>query len=88
MSPVIVTLDGVQIAPGAGASWKTTSCDEFAAIGVADGIVRGTGFRVDAGFSASIIGEPGELIEFRYWNAAEGKEYFSGFRYTMEMAGS
>ena len=87
MSPVIVTLDGVQIAPGAGASWKTTSCDEFAAIGVADGIVRGTGFRVDAGFSASIIGEPGELIEFRYWNAAEGKEYFSGFRYTMENGG-
>jgi len=42
MVPAIVTLDGVQIGhPVDKAPDGTTSCDQIAAIGVADGIVRG-----------------------------------------------
>ena len=83
--PGIVTLDGVQIGhPVEVSSDGARSCDQIASIGVADGIVRGVSSLIDTGFSVPIIGNTGELIEFKYWNAAEGKEYISEYRYTME----
>jgi len=85
MAPGIVTLNGVQIGhPVETGPDGTTSCDQIASIGMDDGVVRGVSSHVNIGFSVPIIGDAGELIEFRYWNAAEGKEYFSEFRYTMQ----
>merc|ERR1719424_1894968 len=93
MMPAIVTLDGVQIGHPVETEWfqdvlgSMTSCDEIAALGVDDGIVRGVSVRINQGFSVPIIGNGGELIEFRYWNANQGKEYFSEYRYTMRNHG-
>ena len=76
MVPAIVTLDGVQI----GHPIEDSPCDQIAAIGVSDGVVRGVSTQIDQGFSVPIIGTVGEQIEFRYWRAAEGKEYFPRIR--------
>ena len=66
MVPAIVTLDGVQIGhPVETGPSGTTSCDEIASLGVDDGIVRGVSVRINQGFSVPIIGNGGELIEFR-----------------------
>ena len=66
MVPAIVTLDGVQIGhPVDEASDGTTSCDQVAAIGVADGIVRGVSHHIGKGFAIGLVGTGGELIEFR-----------------------
>ena len=66
MVPAIVTLDGVQIGhPVDEASDGTTSCDQVAAIGVADGIVRGVSHHIAKGFAIGVVGTGGELIEFR-----------------------
>ena len=71
MMPAIVTLDGVQIGHPVETEWfqdvlgSMTSCDEIAALGVDDGIVRGVSVRINQGFSVPIIGNGGELIEFR-----------------------
>ena len=71
MTPAIVHLDGVGIGfPFDGSSSEDT-CDQLVAIGVADGLVRGTSYAIRNGFSLGMIGTAGELIEFRYWNAAE-----------------
>ena len=81
MLPGIVTLNGSQVERPVQAG---SACDQIASVGVADGIVRGVSSHIDTGFSVPIIGSAEELIEFRYWSAAEGKEYFSEYRYTME----
>ena len=66
MVPAIVTLDGVQIGhPVETGPFGTKSCDEIASLGVDDGIVRGVSTRIGLGFSIPIIGNAGELIEFR-----------------------
>ena len=66
MVPAFVTLDGVQIGhPVDKASDGSTSCDQIAAIGVADGIVRGVSHHVGKGFALGFVGTSGELIEFR-----------------------
>ena len=66
MVPAFVTLDGVQIGhPVETVPDGTTSCDEMAALGANDGIVRGVSYRIEDGFSVPIIGDIGELIEFR-----------------------
>ena len=66
MVPAIVILDGVQIGhPVDKASDGTTSCDQVAAIGVADGIVRGVSHHIGKGFAIGLVGTGGELIEFR-----------------------
>ena len=82
----VVTFNGVQIGypvdkTPVGPDGKT--CDQVAAIGAVDGTVRGVSSTVDRGFSFGIIGKRNDLIEFRYWNAAEGKEYFSEYRYKL-----
>ena len=75
MLPAIVTLDGVQIGhPVENATGGRASCDQIASIGVSDGVVRGVSARIQSGYYVSIIGNAGELIEFRYWKATEGKE--------------
>ena len=76
MVPAIATLDGVQIGPPV----EDSPCDQVAAIGVIDGLVRGVSTQIDQGFSVPILGNAGEQIEFRYWRAAEGKEYFPKYR--------
>ena len=93
MVPAIVTLNGVQIGhpveagpDGQGKEHGTdgsTSCDEIAAIGVRDGVVRGVSSLIVSGFSIGMIGDHGEQIEFRYWNSKQGKEYFIDYQYTM-----
>jgi len=93
MVPAIVTLNGVQIGhpveagpDGQGKEHGTdgsTSCDEIAAIGVRDGVVRGVSSLIASGFSIGMIGDHGEQIEFRYWNSKQGKEYFVDSQYTM-----
>jgi len=93
MVPAIVSLNGVQIGhpveAGPDGQGKehgidgSTSCDEIAAIGVRDGVVRGVSSLVSSGFSIGIIGDHGEQIEFRYWNSKQGKEYFADYLYTM-----
>ena len=75
MTPAVVTLDGAQIGYPVDGTTQTTSCDQIAAIGVADGVVRGVSTFVTAGFALGIIGEAGEQIEFKYWNGAQQKEY-------------
>ena len=66
MVPAIVTLDGVQIGhPVETGPFGTKSCDEIASLGVDDGIVRGVSTHTELGFSVPIIGNTGELIEFR-----------------------
>ena len=88
MVPAIPMLDGVQIGhPVETGPGGAKFCDQIASIGVEDGIVRGVSFQIDTGFSVPIIGNAGELIEFRYWNGAIGKEYFSEYRYTMVDSG-
>jgi len=86
MIPAIVTLNGVQIG-SRNPDGTRSPCDQLASIGAADGIVRGVSSHIPSGFSVPIIGNAGEMIEFRYWNAAEGKEYFSEYRYSMVAAG-
>jgi len=78
-----VTLDGVQIGYPVDGTTKTTSCDQIAAIGVTDGIVRGTSTHVNLGFTLGIVGTAEEQIEFKYWSAAEEKEYHVPFQYKM-----
>ena len=64
--PVIVTLDGVQIGhPVDNGVSDQDSCDQIAAIGVADGIVRGVSHHISKGFSLGILATSGEMIEFR-----------------------
>ena len=65
--PAFVMLDGVRIGhPVEKRPDGSTSCDEIASLGVDDGIVRGVSFRIDElGFEVPIIGNNGELIEFR-----------------------
>lgn len=88
MSPAIVTLDGTQIGYPVDGTTSTTTCDQLAAIGVADGLVRGTSDYISTGFALGIIGTAGETIEFRYWNAASETEYYVEFRYTMVSGGT
>lgn len=88
MVPAIPMLDGVQIGHPVEAGPDGASfCDQIASFGVEDGIVRGVSFHIQTGFAVPIIGNAGELIEFRYWNGAIGKEYFSEYRYTMVDSG-
>ena len=75
MVPAIASLDGVQVGPPVDGP-----CDEVAAVGVSDGVVRGVSSQIDQGFSVPILGVAGEQIEFRYWRAAEGKEYFPKYK--------
>ena len=92
--PAIVTLNGRQIGhpveagpDGQGKEHGTdgsTSCDEIAAIGMVDGVVRGVSSLISKGFSIGIIGDSGEQIEFGYWNSLQGKEYFVDYQYTMQ----
>lgn len=85
MAPAIVTLDGVQIGhPIDKAPDGTSSCDQIAAIGVADGVVRGLSHHIRTGFSVGFVGTGGELIEFRYWNARKKKLFYSDFRFKMD----
>lgn len=88
MSPAIVTLDGTQIGYPVDGTTSTTTCDQVAAIGVADGLVRGTSDYISTGFAVGIIGTAGETIEFRYWNAASQTEYYIEFRYVMVAGGT
>ena len=76
MVPAIATLDGVQVGPPV----DDSPCDQVAAVGVSDGVVRGVSSQIDQGFSVPILGVAGEQIEFRYWRAAEGKEYFPKYK--------
>ena len=87
MVPAIVTLNGVQIGYPVDGTTPTTSCDQIAAICVDGGLVRGTSHLVSTGFAMGIIGTAGEMLEFRYWNAAEEKEYLADFRYEMKAGG-
>ena len=85
MLPAIVTLDGVQIGhPVETATGGSAICDQVASIDVSDRVVRGVSARIESGYYVPIIGKAGELIEFRYWKATEGKEYVSEYRYTMQ----
>jgi hypothetical protein len=88
MSPSIVTLDGTQTGYPVDGTTSTTTCDQVAAIGVADGLVRGTSDYISTGFAVGIIGTAGETIEFRYWNAASQTEYYVEFRYVMVAGGT
>ena len=66
MVPAFVTLDGVQIGhPVVDGVSDQDACDQIAAIGVADGIVRGVSHHISKGFSLGIVGTGGEMIEFR-----------------------
>ena len=67
--PAIVTLDGVQIGHPVDTRPGELPCDQIASVGVDDGTVRGVANHIRTGFSVPIIGNVGELIEFR-WNAA------------------
>ena len=53
-----------------------TSCDQIAAFGVIDRVIRGTSILVNKGFSLGMIGNTGDEIEFKYWSAEKEKEYF------------
>merc|ERR1740139_61020 len=85
--PIIATLNGTRFGYGVDGTTQTTSCDQIAAIGVADGVVRGTSTLLETMFSLGMIGAAGELIEFRYWSAAEEKEYYVDSRYEMQAGG-
>ena len=85
MVPAFVTLDGVQIGhPVVDGVSDQDACDQIAAIGVADGIVRGVSHHISKGFSLGIVGTGGEMIEFRYYSAARKKVFYSDFRLKME----
>ncbi len=88
MSPAITTLDGTQIGYPVDGTTATTTCDQIAAIGVADGLVRGTSDYISSGFALGIIGTAGETIEFRYWNDVQQQEYYVEFRYVMVAGGT
>ena len=81
MLPGIVTLNGSQVGHPVQAG---SACDQIASVGVADGIVRGLSHHIGKGFSVGIVGTGGELIEFRYWNAAKKKLYYSDYRFKMD----
>ena len=66
MVPAFVTLDGVQIGHPVDTRPGEHPCDQIASVGVDDGTVRGVSSHIMAGFSVPIIGNVGELIEFRY----------------------
>ena len=64
--PAIVTLDGIQIGHPVDKRPGEHPCDQIASVGVDDGTVRGVSSHIRTGFSVPIIGNVGELIEFRY----------------------
>ena len=87
MVPAFVTLNGAKIGRPVDGTTKKTSCDQIVALGVADGLVRGTSSLVGMGFSLGFIGTVGERIKFKYWNALQKQEYDVQFQYTMEAGG-
>jgi len=78
-----VLLNGDQIGYPIDGTMPTTSCDQVAAIGVVDGLVRGTSDTVSDGFAVGIIGKHGEKIKFKYWSALEQREYDVPWQYTL-----
>jgi len=92
MVPARATLDGNPFGYGYYLSLdnpptELTSCDQIAAIGVADGIVRGTSTLIDKGFSLGWLGIHSEEIEFQYYRASEDKAYYAASKYTMKAGG-
>jgi len=76
--PAVVSFNGVPFGwPG-----NNNKCDQFVAMGVDDGLVHGVSTSIQVGFSLPFFGTSGEEIEFRYWNAAENKIYYSEYRHT------
>ena len=82
-----VMLNGDQIGYPIDGTTHTTTCDQIAAIGVADGLVRGTSDIISKGFAVSILGTAEDLIAFKYWNGLLQQEYDVHFSYTMVAGG-
>ena len=82
-----VMLNGTQIGYPSDGTTRTTTCDQIAAIGVADGLVRGASDIISKGFAVAIVGTAGDLIEFKYWNGLLQQEYDVHFNYTLVAGG-
>ena len=83
MIPATVSFNGKPKGWPIGGISGPHECDEMASVGP-DGTVRGKSHLINAGFDLYIIGTDGEMIEFRYYSAAENTIYYSDFRYQMK----
>ena len=83
MVPATVSFNGKPKGWPIGGMGGPHECDEMASVGP-DGTVRGKSHLIVAGFSLGILGADGEMIEFRYYSAAEKTTYYSDFRYEMK----